>query len=53
MNRQSALVIKDEVGRERERYRVVYGASLLVEDGAVVQPGTTLAEWDPFSRFRS
>ena len=49
MNRQSALVIKDEVGRERERYQVVYGASLLVEEGTVVQPGTTLAEWDPFS----
>jgi DNA-directed RNA polymerase subunit beta' len=49
MNRQSALIIKDEIGRERERYQIVYGASLLVADGGEVQPGTKLAEWDPFS----
>jgi len=49
MNRQSALVISDEIGRERERYQIVYGASLLVEEGTEVQPGSTLAEWDPFS----
>ncbi len=49
MNRQAALVIVDDQDRERERYQVIYGASLLVKDGAEIQPGTKLAEWDPFA----
>jgi DNA-directed RNA polymerase subunit beta' len=43
------LVVYDDIGRERERYQVIYGASLLVKDGEEVQAGTTLAEWDPFA----
>jgi DNA-directed RNA polymerase subunit beta' len=49
MNRQGELVIVDETGRERERYQIIYGAKLLFQDGATVEAGTTLAEWDPFS----
>lgn len=49
MNRQGSITIHDEMGRERERYQVVYGANLLVEDGAKVQAGATIAEWDPFA----
>jgi DNA-directed RNA polymerase subunit beta' len=49
MNRQGSVIINDESGRERERYQVIYGASLTVKDGAQVEPGTTLAEWDPFA----
>ncbi len=49
MNRQGVLVMTDEQGRERERYQVIYGAKILVEDGQKIQAGTTLAEWDPFS----
>ena len=49
MNRQGSITIHDEKGRERERYQVVYGARLLIEDGADVQAGTTIAEWDPFA----
>ena len=37
------------LGRERERYPVIYGAKLLVKDGQKVEPGTLLAEWDPFA----
>jgi hypothetical protein len=36
-------------GREKEHYQVVYGAKLKVEDGAVVQLGQTLVEWDPYT----
>ena len=32
-----------------ERYQVVYGATLLIDDGAQVPAGTTIAEWDPFA----
>ena len=33
MNRQGELVLVDEIGRERERYGLQYGARLMVEDG--------------------
>ncbi len=37
------------IGRERERYRVPYGARLTVADGGVAEAGAVLAEWDPFA----
>ncbi len=49
MNRNGAIVIEDEKGRDRERYSVVYGARILVADGDIVEPGTKIVEWDPFS----
>jgi DNA-directed RNA polymerase subunit beta' len=49
MNRSGALVIMDSRGREKERYVVIYGAKLKVEDGAQVEPGQALLEWDPYT----
>jgi DNA-directed RNA polymerase subunit beta' len=49
INRNGSLVIHDRDGRERERYTVVYGAVLEVRDGDVVESGTKLAEWDPYT----
>src|SRR5262249_50051058 len=49
MNRQGELVIVDEIGRERERYGLQYGAKLLVKDGDRVKGAQVLAEWDPFA----
>ncbi len=49
MNRNGHLVIKDENGREKERYAVVYGAKLKVSDGQEVQKNQTLVEWDPYT----
>ena len=49
MNRNGELVIRDKDGRELERYNIVYGANLMVENGEKVKPGTLLARWDPFS----
>jgi DNA-directed RNA polymerase subunit beta' len=49
MNRTGLLAVVDEKGRERERYQVVYGAKILVENGAKVEAGQTLLEWDPFA----
>ncbi len=49
MNRTGLLAVVDEKGRERERYQVVYGAKILVEDGARVEASQTLLEWDPFA----
>ncbi|MDZ4802445.1 MAG: DNA-directed RNA polymerase subunit beta' [Bryobacteraceae bacterium] len=49
MNRNGKLVIVDDKGRERERYEVVYGARILVEDGAPVKENQDLVEWDPYT----
>nr|WP_227665298.1 DNA-directed RNA polymerase subunit beta' [Magnetococcus marinus] len=38
-----------EAGRERERYRIPYGARISSAPGSVVEKGTTFAEWDPFA----
>ncbi|OSM02443.1 DNA-directed RNA polymerase subunit beta' [Magnetofaba australis] len=38
-----------EGGRERERYRVPYGARLAAPNEGQVGKGETFAEWDPFS----
>ena len=49
MNRNGAIIIQDETGREKEKYAVVYAAHLKVNDGQEVQPGQTLVEWDPYT----
>src|SRR5205823_3975633 len=50
-NGEVAVVEVPEPGRERERerYRVVYGAKLKKKDGARVKAGDLLAEWDPYT----
>ena len=35
------------MGRERERYKVPYGATITIEDGAKVKQGQVVANWDP------
>src|SRR5213592_3938586 len=49
MNRNGALTIIDERGREVARYQIVYGAHILVEDGDLVAQDQLLATWDPFT----
>ena len=48
-NRNGSIAIVDEKGREKERYAIVYGAKLKIEDGAVVTRGEILGEWDPYT----
>jgi DNA-directed RNA polymerase subunit beta' len=49
MSRNCELVLSDEKGRERARFRVPYGARLLVDEGVQVTRGQKLAEWDPYT----
>ena len=49
MNRTGSLLVHDDRGREKERYSVIYGARLMVEDGMKIEPGQKLFEWDPFT----
>jgi DNA-directed RNA polymerase subunit beta' len=49
MSRNCEMVLTDEKGRERARFRVPYGARLLADEGAQVSRAQKLAEWDPFT----
>ncbi|MGB5232688.1 MAG: DNA-directed RNA polymerase subunit beta' [Desulfoprunum sp.] len=49
MNRNAEISIMDELGRERERFKVNYGAQITVEEGAEVAAGTILADWDAYT----
>jgi DNA-directed RNA polymerase subunit beta' len=47
VSRSSALAVADDHGREREYYKLPYGAELSVRDGDVVDAGSIVAKWDP------
>lgn len=50
INRNGELVVESATtGRERERYRIIYGAKIKVRDGDLVEAETSIAEWDPFN----
>src|SRR5439155_658664 len=50
ISRSGEIIIADDNGRERERHKVPYGATLQVSDGDSVRAGKTLANWDPHHR---
>ncbi|WP_110648493.1 DNA-directed RNA polymerase subunit beta' [Salinicola peritrichatus] len=47
VSRSSALAVADDHGREREYYKLPYGAELSVKDGDKVDGGQLVAKWDP------
>ncbi|MCX7118707.1 MAG: DNA-directed RNA polymerase subunit beta' [Legionellales bacterium] len=47
VSRSGELTISDEFGRERERYKLPYGAVLSVQDQSAVEAGQVIATWDP------
>jgi len=49
MNRNGEIAILDNTGREKERHPVIYGARLFFADGADVNVGSLVGEWDPYS----
>ncbi len=50
ISRTGEIVIQDDAGRERERHKVPYGATLNVVDGNTVKAGKVVATWDPHTR---
>jgi len=50
ISRNGEVVIHDDSGRERERHKVPYGATLLARDGETAKAGHVLATWDPHTR---
>ncbi|MCP5178739.1 MAG: DNA-directed RNA polymerase subunit beta' [Pseudomonadales bacterium] len=47
VSRSGEIAVADEVGRERERYRLPYGAVISVGDHQHVDAGQVIAQWDP------
>ena len=47
VSRSAEIALTDELGRERERYKVPYGSSVLVKNEEQVEGGQTIAKWDP------
>ncbi|QWD78029.1 DNA-directed RNA polymerase subunit beta' [Polynucleobacter sp. MWH-Svant-W18] len=50
ISRSGEALIVDENGRERERHKVPYGATLMLKEDAAVKAGASLATWDPLTR---
>lgn len=47
VSRSGEVTIVDEFGRERERYKLPYGAVISVQDNSPVEAGQVIANWDP------
>jgi DNA-directed RNA polymerase subunit beta' len=47
VSRSGEISVVNELGRERERYKVPYGATITIEDGEEVKQGQIVASWDP------
>jgi DNA-directed RNA polymerase subunit beta' len=47
VSRSGEIGLVDEFGRERERYKIPYGATINAKEGAVVAGGQVVATWDP------
>jgi DNA-directed RNA polymerase subunit beta' len=50
ISRSAEVLVLDDTGRERERHKLQYGATLLVKDGEPIKAGAVLATWDPHTR---
>ena len=49
VSRSGEIGVVDESGREKERYKVPYGAVISLEEGAKVEGGQIVATWDPYT----
>ena len=49
MVRHSKLVIKQNKSEKKSVFNIPYGATMLIEEGEKVKPGTTLFQWDPYT----
>jgi len=50
ISRSGEIIIADQHGRERERHKLPYGATLAVKPDQAIKAGTVLANWDPLTR---
>ncbi|MDO9284095.1 MAG: DNA-directed RNA polymerase subunit beta', partial [Aquabacterium sp.] len=50
ISRSGEIIISDQHGRERERHKVPYGATLNIKADQQIKAGLVLANWDPLTR---
>ncbi|MDP5144790.1 DNA-directed RNA polymerase subunit beta' [Rheinheimera baltica] len=48
-SRSAEVTVFDELGREKERYKLPYGSILTTDDNAKIAAGQIVANWDPHS----
>ena len=49
LSRSAEMLILDDQGREKARYRLQYGSKLLKQDGSMLNAGEIVVEWDPYT----
>ncbi len=49
MSRSCEVLLVDDKGNERARYKIPYGSRLMVDDGYKIEKGQKIAEWDPYT----
>jgi len=47
VSRSGEVGVMDEYGREKEKYKIPYGAELTCKDGSLVNSGDIVVTWDP------
>ena len=47
VSRSGEIGVMDSHGRERERYKIPYGATIIVNEGDEIKSGEQMAKWDP------
>ncbi len=46
-SRSGEIIISDKFGKEKERYKIPYGAIINIKDGQKVSAGDVISTWDP------
>lgn len=49
LSRNAELIIRDDKGKDRTKYKVPYGALMRISEKDEVKPGTKLYEWDAYT----
>jgi DNA-directed RNA polymerase subunit beta' len=49
MSRSCEVLLVDDKGIEKARYKIPYGSRLMVDDGYQVEKGQKMADWDPYT----
>ncbi|MBC8107519.1 MAG: DNA-directed RNA polymerase subunit beta'', partial [Anaerolineae bacterium] len=49
LNKNGSVSLHNKEGRELERYNIVIGSVISIEDGGRVKKGTAFVEWDPYN----
>ena len=49
MSRTCEVILADDKGHEKARYRIPYGSKLNVDEGMSIKRGDRIAEWDPYT----